>query len=120
MKKILFNLIVMALGTTLLTGCLSDDKNDQPAEYVVTNGALIVNNGNSSNGIDGSLTFLDYESRSARQNVFKNANGISLGGTPNSVMCYGDKGYIARSDVKAVFVINKKTFKLIEKISTTD
>ena len=120
MKKILFNLIVMALGTTLLTGCLSDDKNDQPAEYVVTNGALIVNNGNSSNGIDGSLTFLDYESGSARQNVFKNANGISLGGTPNSVMCYGDKVYIAGSDENAVFVINKKTFKLIEKISTTD
>lgn len=120
MKKILFNLIVMALGTTLLTGCLSDDKNDQPAEYVVTNGALIVNNGNSSNSIDGSLTFLDYESGSARQNVFKNANGESLGGTPNSVMCYGNKVYVAGSDENAVFVLDKKTFKLIERISTTD
>lgn len=120
MKKILFNLIVMALGTTLLTGCLSDDKNDQPAEYVVTNGALIVNNGSSSNSIDGSLTFLDYESGSARQNVFKNANGESLGGTPNSVMCYGNKVYVAGSDENAVFVLDKKTFKLIERISTTD
>lgn len=120
MKKILFNLIVMALGTTLLTGCLSDDKNDQPTEYVVTNGALIVNNGSSSNSIDGSLTFLDYESGSARQNVFKNANGESLGGTPNSVMCYGNKVYVAGSDENAVFVLDKKTFKLIERISTTD
>ena len=120
MKKILFNLIVMALGTTLLTGCLSDDKNDQPAEYVVTNGALIVNNGSSSNSIDGSLTFRDYESGSARQNVFKNANGESLGGTPNSVMCYGNKVYVAGSDENAVFVLDKKTFKLIERISTTD
>lgn len=120
MKKILFNLIVMALGTTLLTGCLSDDKNDQPAEYVVTNGALIVNNGSSSNSIDGSLTFLDYNSGEARQNVFKNANGESLGGTPNSVMCYGNKVYVAGSDENAVFVLDKKTFKLIERISTTD
>ena len=120
MKKILFNLIVMALGTTLLTSCLSDDKNDQPTEYVVTNGALIVNNGSSYNSIDGSLTFLDYESGSARQNVFKNANGESLGGTPNSVMCYGNKVYVAGSDENAVFVLDKKTFKLIERISTTD
>lgn len=120
MKKILFNLIVMALGTTLLTGCLSDDKTDQPAEHVVTNGALIINNGNSANGIDGTLTFLDYEKGEARQSVFKNANGISLGGTPNFVMCYGSKVYVAGSDENAVFVLDKKTFKLIERISTTD
>ena len=120
MKKILFSFAVMALGTTLLTSCLGDDKTDQPAEYVVTNGALIVNNGNSTNGIDGTLTFLDYETGEARQGVFKNANGMSLGGTPNSVMCYGDRVYVAGSDENAVFVMNKKTFKLIEKISTTD
>ena len=120
MKKILFSFVVMALGTTLLTGCLGDDKNDQPAEYVVTNGALIVNNGNSANGIDGTLTFLDYEKGEARQSVFKNANGMSLGGTPNFVMCYGSKVYVAGSDENAVFVMNKNTFKLIEKISTTD
>jgi hypothetical protein len=52
--------------------------------------------------------------------VFKNANGESLGGTPNSVMCYGNKVYVAGSDENAVFVLDKKTFKLIERISTTD
>ena len=120
MKKYLFNLAVMVLGTTLLTSCLGDDKKtDDPVEYIVTNGALIINNGSSYNGIDGSLTFLDYETGEAKQNVYKTANGTSLGGTPNALLVYGDKIYIAGSDENTVFVLNKKTFKEIEKISTT-
>lgn len=120
MKKYLFNLVVMVLGTTLLTSCLGDDKKtDDPVEYIVTNGALIINNGSSYNGIDGSLTFLDYETGEAKQNVYKTANGTSLGGTPNALLVYGDKIYIAGSDENTVFVLNKKTFKEIEKISTT-
>ena len=121
MKKYLFNLAVMVMGATLLTSCLGDDKStDNPTEYVVTNGALIINNGSSYNGIDGSLTFLDYETGETKQNVYKNANGTSLGGTPNALLVYGDKVYIAGSDENTVFVLNKKTFKLIEKISTTE
>ena len=111
MKKYLFNLAVMVLGTRILTSCLGDDKKtDDPVEYIVTNGALIINNGSSYNGIDGSLTFLDYETGEAKQNVFKTANGTSLGGTPNALLVYGDKIYIAGSDENTVFVLNKKTF----------
>ena len=123
MKKSHLSFAVMLMGSTLLTGCLdSDNNNDNPivTEYVVTHGALIVNNGSSYSGIDGSLTCLDYYDGTARQNVFKNANGMSLGGTPNAVLVYGDKVYVAGSDENAVFVLNKKTFKLIERISTTD
>ena len=121
MKRIILSLAVMALGSTLLTGCLGDDNNNnEKQEYIVTDGVLIVNNGNARSGIDGSLTFLDYDAGDAKQNVFKNANGMSLGGTPNDVMCYGEKVYVAGSDENAVFVIDKKTFRLIEKISTTE
>ena len=60
MKKNLFSFAVMAMGATLLTGCLGDDSNggDTPTEIVVTKGALVVNNGSSYQSIDGSLTFL--------------------------------------------------------------
>lgn len=120
MKKYLLSLAVLAMGSTLLTGCLSDNKNDnQPTEYVVTNGALIINNGNMYNGIDGTLTFIDYNAGTAQQNVYKTANGTSLGGTPNDVMTYGSKIYITGADENTVFVLDKKTFRLIEKISTT-
>ena len=121
MKKYLLSFAVMLMGSTLLTGCLeSDNDNNTPTEYVVTKGVLVINNGNYYNGIDGSLTFLEFGTNSitAQQNVYKNANGESLGGTPNDVMAYGDKIYITGSDENTVFVLNAKTFKLIEKINT--
>jgi hypothetical protein len=121
MKKYLFSLIVMLTGSVLLTGCLKSDDNNTPTEYVVTKGALIINNGNARSGIDGSLTFIDLSANpiSAQQNVFRNVNGRSLGGTPNDVMVYGDKIYIAGTDENTVFVCDRKTFSLIKPISTT-
>lgn len=121
MKKFLLSFAVMLMGSTLLTGCLeSDNDNNTPTEYVVTKGVLVINNGNYYNGIDGSLTFLEFGTNSitAQQNVYKNANGESLGGTPNDVMAYGDKIYIAGSDENTVFVLNAKSFRVIEKINT--
>lgn len=124
MKKYLLNFAVMLMGTSLLTGCLgsNSDDNSQPTEIVVTKGVLVINNGNVSSSIDGSLTFIDFSTDpfSVQQNVFKMANGRSLGGTPNDVMVYGSKIYITGSDENAVFVLDKKTFRLIEQISTTD
>ena len=87
-----------------------------------TNGALIINNGSVSAGIYGSLTFLDLSTNPAgvQQNVYQTANGQSLGGTPNDVIVHGDKIYIAGCDENTVFVLNRKTFKQIQRISTTD
>ena len=120
MKKILLSLAVMLAGSTLLTACLGDDdkNNNQPAEFIVTNGALIVNNGNTRSGIDGTLTFLDYNTSTAQQNVYKAANGASLGGTPNDVLSYGSKVYVAGTDENTVFVLDKNTFREIRKINT--
>ena len=121
MRKYLFSFAVM-MGTALLTGCLSDDdnKNSSSVDYVVTKGALIINNGNTASKIDGSLTFLDFGTSpvTVQQNVYKMANGVSLGGTPNDVYVYGNKIYITGSDENVVFVLNKSDFKQIKKIST--
>lgn len=122
MKKFFISFAVMLMGSSLLTSCLeSDDNKNQVQEYVATQGALIINNGSVSSGIDGSLTFLDFtaDPYSVQQNVFKNANGQSLGGTPNDVIVHGNKIYITGSDENAVFVLDKKSFRLIQKISTT-
>lgn len=122
MKKYLFSFAVMMTGMAFLTGCTNDDnKNNTPIEYVYTEGVLIINNG-SWNHIDGSLTALDLSKSpfTAQQNVYKNANGTSLGGTPNDVLVYGQKVYIAGADENAVFVVDKKTFKLIKKVSTVE
>lgn len=120
MRKYLLSFAVM-MGTALLTGCLSDDdNNNNSVDYVVTKGALIINNGNTASKIDGSLTFLDFSTDPAtvQQNVYRTANGVSLGGTPNDVYVYGNKIYITGSDENVVFVLNKSNFKQIKKIST--
>ena len=122
MKKYLLSLAVMAMGSTLLTSCLGDDSKggDTPTEIVVTKGAFIINNGNSYQSIDGSLTYLDFSTNTAQQDVYKKVNGESLGGTPNDVMVYGQKVYIVGSDENTIFVIDAKTMKTLNKVSTTD
>ena len=122
MKKYLLSLAVMAMGSILLTSCLGNDSEggDTPSEFVVTKGALVINNGSSYQSIDGSLTYFDTSTSTAEQDVYKKANGKSLGGTPNDVMVYGQKVYIVGSDENTIFVLDVRNFKELAKVSTTD
>jgi hypothetical protein len=122
MKKYLLSFAVMAMGATLLTGCLGDDSKggDTPTEIVVTKGAFVINNGSSYQAIDGSLTYLDAMTGAAEQNVYKKVNGKSLGGTPNDVMVYGQKVYIVGSDENTIFVLDVRNFKELAEVSTTE
>lgn len=123
MKKYLLSLAVMAMGTSLLTSCLGDDSNNNtPVDVLVTKGVLVINSGSYYQGIDGSLTYLDYSTATptAQQNVYQKVNGASLGGTPNDVMSYGQKIYIVGSDENMIFVLDARTFKEIKKVSTTE
>ena len=123
MKKYLLSLAVMAMGSTLLTGCLGDDSNNNtPAEVPVTKGVFIINNGSASNSIDGSLTYINYATMtpSAQQNVYQMVNGESLGGTANDVLVYGQKVYIIGFDENIIFVLDARNSKELKKISTID
>ena len=57
MKKYLLSLAVVLAGITLLASC---DDNDGPSYQYVTysNGAYVVNAGNMSGSIDGTLTYI--------------------------------------------------------------
>jgi len=122
MKKYLLSLAVMVMGATLLTGCLGDDSNgNMPTEIPVTKGVFIINNGSSYQSINGSLTYINYATMtpSAQQNVYQMVNGESLGGTPNDVLVYGQKVYIAGSDENTIFVLDARNSKELKKVSTT-
>ena len=122
MKKYLLSFAVMAMGSTLLTGCLGDDSNgsNTPTEIVVTKGALVVNNGSSYQSIDGSLTFFDAMSGATEADIYKKVNGKSLGGTPNDVLVYGQKVYVVGSDENTIFVLDSRNYKELQQVSTTD
>ena len=120
MKKYLLGLAVLLMGTAVMTSC-SDD-NDGPETYlqVYSTGAYVVNSGNMSSNIESSLTAIDYASSTATQNVFKAANGRTLGNTANDGIVYGNKIYLAVDQSNTIEVIDKKTKQSIKQIKTTD
>lgn len=120
MKKYLLGLAVLLMGTAVMTSC-SDD-NDGPETYlqVYSTGAYVVNAGNMGSNIESSLTAIDYASSTATQNVFKTANGRTLGNTANDGIVYGNKIYLAVDQSNTIEVIDKNTKKSIKQIKTTD
>ena len=120
MKKYLLGLAVLLMGTAVMTSC--DPAKDYPETYlqVYSTGAYVVNSGNMYNKIESSLTAIDYASSTATQNVFKTANGRTLGNTANDGIVYGDKIYLAVDQSNTIEVIDKKTKQSIKQIKTTD
>lgn len=120
MKKYLLGLAVLLMGTAVMTSC-SDD-NDGPETYLqeYSTGAYVVNSGNMYSKIESSLTAIDYASSTATQNVFKAANGRSLGNIANDGIVYGNKIYLAVDQSNTIEVIDKTTKKSIKQIKTTD
>lgn len=120
MKKYLLGLAVLLMGTAVMTSC-SDD-NDGPETYlqVYRTDAYVVNSGNMYRKIESSLTAIDYASSTATQNVFKTANGRTLGNTANDGIVYGNKIYLAVDQSNTIEVIDKKTKQSIKQIKTTE
>lgn len=120
MKKYLLGLAVLLMGTAVMTSC--DPAEDYPETYlqVYSTGAYVVNSGNMGNKIESSLTAIDYASSTATQNVFKAANGRSLGNTANDGIVYGNKIYLAVDQSNTIEVIDKKTKQSIKQIKTTE
>ena len=120
MKKYLLGLAVLLMGTAVMTSC--DPAEDYPEIYlqVYSTGAYVVNSGNMYSKIESSLTAIDYASSTATQNVFKAANGRSLGNTANDGIVYGNKIYLAVDRSNTIEVIDKKTKRSIKQIKTTD
>ena len=120
MKKYLLGLAVLLMGTAVMTSC--DPAEDYPETYlqVYSTGAYVVNSGNMYSKIESSLTAIDYASSTATQNVFKTANGRSLGNTANDGIVYGNKIYLAVDQSNTIEVIDKTTKKSIKQIKTTE
>ena len=120
MKKYLLGLAVLLMGTAVMTSC--DPAEDYPETFLqeYSTGAYVVNSGNMYSNIESSLTAIDYASSTATQNVFKTANGRSLGNTANDGIVYGNKIYLAVDQSNTIEVIDKKTKQSIKQIKTTE
>ncbi len=119
MKKFYLSLMMTAMGSALVTSCLSDndsDKNNDSQTVTYTSGVYVINNG-TWNQNNGSLTYFDYGTQQTRQ-LLNGAGG--LGDTPNDAYTKGDTLFVVGSTENTIFVVNRKDFSIIKTISTTD
>ena len=118
MKKYLSFAALAACAMFGMTSC--DDKDETPELIPVqtSEGVFVLNSGNQSGKIDGSLTYYDYATATATQNVYKAANSKSLGVTIPGAVVYGSKIYIVGSVENTVFIADRKTLKEIATVKT--
>lgn len=117
MKKIIL-LATLALG---FVACQNDlDPIDPPTPEPET-GYYVLNQGNMYNGIAGSLGYHDDQTGAYTADIFGAANsGISIGDTPQQVIAYGSKVYVAAFASNIVWVLDGKTNKVLKQITTPE
>ncbi|MGN1375422.1 MAG: YncE family protein [Prevotella sp.] len=120
MKKIL-SFAVLAMCMFTFTACNDDDHASWSADNInSSNGVFIINSGNLSSGISGSVSYYDYNAGSTVLKAFENVNGRALGSTVNDAVVYGSKMYIIVTGENTIEVVNKNTMKSIKQIKTLD
>lgn len=113
MRKEILMCGVAAICMAGFASCSNDDSDDVTPEVVETlQGLYVVNNGNQSGNIPGSITSYDYSTGKASQDVFYNANSYSIGDMPQSAMVYGQKIYIAVSTSNILWICDANTLKV--------
>lgn len=118
MKKYLLSIAVLMAATISFTSCDDDDDcpTCPPPATIVQNGVYVINEGNYSYQINGTLDFLGYDvakgTYSMTESIFEKVNGRSLGGTPNDALIFSDSLLcIAVADENRVEFVNTLTKK---------
>ena len=117
MKKYLLSIAVLMAATISFTSCDDDDDSATcPTPVIPRYGVYVINEGNYSYQINGTLDFLGYDvakgTYSMTDSIFEKVNGRSLGGTPNDALIFSDSLLcIAVADENRVEFVNTLTKK---------
>lgn len=117
MKKILY-LAWVAVGSLAFQSCSSDEPDIiDPVE--VSNGVFVLNQGVMSASLPGTLTYYDYAKGTTAEDIFASANGTVLGDTPQDVLTYGAKVYLAVYQSNLIRILDRNTLKVLRDIRPT-
>lgn len=116
MKK---HLLIGALFAASATGFMScsDDNSPEPIPVEVSSGLYVINGGNKSANIPGSITALDYATLKVTQQAFFSRNQQHLGDTPNDAIIYGSKMYIAVYRSNIIWVVDPENMEILGSIT---
>lgn len=123
MKKYLLSIAVLMAATISFTSCDDDDDSKTcPTPVIPRYGVYVINEGNYSYQINGTLDFLGYDvakgTYSMTDSIFEKVNGRSLGGTPNDALIFSDSLLcIAVADENRVEFVNTTTKKASAAVS---
>ncbi len=120
MRKNIIKLSLACVVALSITACDPVEIWRPTDEVSTSNGLFVVGSGANYSGIDGDLTYYDYNTKKATLKAFQTANGKSLGTNPNAGITYGSKVYLTVTEENVIEVLDKNTLKEICKISTTD
>lgn len=117
-KDLLFRSMLLTLLTFCFVSCSSDDEVDYETwtpPLSSTQGAFILNSGNSSNN-NASLAFYNKETKACNPTVFESMNnGLNLGATAQDLLVVGDHIFIAMHGSRLIYVTDMQG-KLVKKI----
>ncbi|MDD4590336.1 MAG: hypothetical protein WCS17_14210 [Prevotella sp.] len=119
-KNLLFKLAIGILVSLSVAGCSNNDEDEPitPASKPVP-GIFVLNSGKYE-GNNGSISFCNIDKNTAVTDTFSIINGRGLGDTPNDMILYGSKMYVAvyRSNVIDVIDLSGKSIKQIKSTSS--
>jgi hypothetical protein len=115
--KRLFDYLFATLGILALNSCEKDDKVQETPE--VSTGVYVLNQG-KQNSNNASLSYYDFQNKTATTDIFASQNKRGLGDIGQDIIKYGSKIYIALTGSSIVEVINAKTGVSIKSISMVD
>lgn len=109
-------LFLIALSVSLFVSCSNDDDNSNEPKGVYDNGVFILNEGSAG---QGTVSYLSNDFSAFTKDVYTTVNGDDLlGKYAQNIFFDGDNAYIISGGSNVINVVNRYTFKLVDKIET--
>jgi hypothetical protein len=109
-------LFFIALSASLFVSCSNDEDESNTPEGAYENGFFILNEGSQA---EGSISFLSNDLLTFEKDVYGPANNDDIpGGYLQNIFFNGDNAYIISGGSNVINVVNRYTFKLVDKIES--
>lgn len=115
MKRFIYGALI-ALTFAGFQSCSDDNNGTEPIPVDTVDGFYVINGGNKSGNIPGSVTAFSYTSMTASQDAFMAKNNVGVGDTPEHALIYGSKMYISVYRSNLIWVVDPSTLEIIKSI----